>query len=118
LLLGGKKRMPKTKIKQGDREVDVWYQYPALVPNEWMALVRKLHPVTAIIVWEVLNGTLSAETISLAQTSPDWDRFTAIRIVGGGNPAAALQVVDMARAELDEIFDEVLPNYNARRVVH
>lgn len=110
--------MPKTKIKQGDREVEVWYQSPALVPNEWIALVRKLHPVTAIVIWEVLNGSLSAETISLAQNSPDFERFSAVRIVGGGNPAAALQVVEMARAQLDEIFDEVLPNYAARRVVH
>jgi hypothetical protein len=110
--------MPKTKVKKGDQEVEIWYQYPVLVPTEWMALVRKLHPVTAIIVWEVLNGTLSPETISLAHSSPDWDRFSAVRIVGGGNPAAAVQVVEMALAELDEIFDEVLPNYAARRIVH
>jgi hypothetical protein len=110
--------MPKTKVKLGNHEVEVWFQYPPLVPEEWVELMHKLHPITAIVVWEILNGHLRPETISLAQSSPDWDRFTAIRIVGGGNPEMVHEVAETARPELDEIFDEVLPNYATRRVLH
>ena len=110
--------MPKTKIKLGDREVETWYEYPDLIPQEWVNLVRKLHPITAIVVWEVLNNHLSSETMMLAQSSPDWERFNVIRIVGSGNTEAREEVMEHARAELEEIFDHILPGYATRRVVH
>lgn len=110
--------MPKTKIKLGDREVETWYEYPALIPEEWVNLVRKLHPITAIVVWEVLNNRLSPETMMLAQSSPDWERFSIVRIVGSGSAAGSEEVMDHARAELEEIFDHLLPGYATRRILH
>lgn len=102
-------------MKIGDREIETWYEYPALVPQEWVNLVQKLHPVTAIVLWEVLNNHLTPETISLAQTSPDWDRYALIRTVGSGNPAVCEEVTERARGEVEEIFEHLLPNFNARR---
>ena len=110
--------MPKTKFKVGDREVETWYEYPELIPEEWVNLVRKLHPVTAIVVWEVLNNRLSPETMMLAQSSPDWDRFSAIRIVGSGNASVVEEVSERARGEMEEIFEHLLPGYSSRRVLH
>jgi hypothetical protein len=110
--------MPKTKLKIGDREVETWYEYPALIPEEWVMLVRKLHPVTAIVVWEVLNNRLSPETIRLAQSSPDWERYTAIRIVGGGNVLFCEEVAELARGEMEEIFENLIPGYAGRRTLH
>ncbi len=109
--------MPKVKVRIGDREIETWYEYPVLIPEDWVHVVRKLHPVTAIVIWEVMTGSLSPETISLAQTSPDWDRFTAIRVVAGGNPMHCKEVAEVARIELEEVFADLLPDYTARRVL-
>lgn len=110
--------MPKTKFKIGDREVETWYEYPALIPEEWVNLIRKLHPITAIVVWEVLNNNLSPQTISLAQTSPDWEKFNVVRIVGSGNPVFCEEVSERARGEIEEIFNYLLPDFNERRILH
>lgn len=109
--------MPPRKMDFENDEFDEWDYQPA-VPEEWEDLIYRLHPITAIIVWEVLTNHLSPMTISLAQSSPDWGRYTAIRIVGSGNPAALKDVAENARPDLEEIFADHIPNYRSRRILH
>jgi len=91
---------------------------PPQLPIDWVTLVCKLHPITAIVVWEVMTGSLTPATITLAQSSPDWDRYLAIRIVGSGNPEACADVASFARQELDEIFRAVIPGYKNRLLLN
>ena len=50
---------------------DQSFQQPPQIPQEWIMMVNKLHPVTAAVVWQVLTGTIQPSTITLAQNSPD-----------------------------------------------
>ena len=33
----------------------ITYRQPPQIPSEWITMVCKLHPVTAAVVWQVLN---------------------------------------------------------------
>lgn len=100
------------------RQKSSFYTPPPEIPREWIDLLLRLHPITAIVVYEVLTHTLSAATMDLAKYSPDWDRFTLVRAVGGGNADLADMVCDEAAGFLDEVFDLVLPGRSTRRVLH
>lgn len=110
--------MAKPKIKLGDRDIDFWNHSLNLYPEEWGELIRKLHPITAVVIWGILTNSLTPETLSLAKSSPDWNRFTAVRIVGGGNPKFCKEVAEIAMGEMEEVFEEVLPDYTSRRILH
>ncbi len=99
-----------------NRNTFVEYQLPPEVPKEWVQLISKLHPITAIVVWEVLTNRVSPATITLAQYSPDWDRYIALQIIGGGNAAICEDVAQIARPELDEIFTDVLPGHESNQI--
>ena len=71
------------------------YRQPPQIPQEWLTMVCKLHPVTAAVVWQVLTSTISATTITLAQSSPDRGRFNLVSIVGG----------DFPKEEMDRLRD-------------
>ncbi len=109
--------MPSKKMEFNEENFDEWNLQPA-VPEEWEDLIYKLHPITAVVVWEVLTNNVSPMTIALAQSSPDWDRYTAIRIVGSGDPTALVDIAENARPDLDEIFSDHIPNYKSRRIIH
>ena len=99
-----------------NRNTFVEYQLPPEVPKEWVQLISKLHPITAIVVWEVLTNRVSPATITMAQYSPDWDRYIALQIIGGGNAAICEDVAQIARPELDEIFTDVLPGHESNQI--
>jgi hypothetical protein len=80
-------------------------------------MVCKLHPVTAAVVWQVLTSTISATTITLAQSSPDRGRFNLVSIVASGNPDAVEEVTQLARMEVDEILFTVVPGYHSRQIL-
>lgn len=80
-------------------------------------MVCKLHPVTAAVVWQVLTSTISATTITLAQSSPDRGRFNLVSIVANGNPDAVEEVTQLARMEVDEILFTVVPGYHSRQIL-
>jgi hypothetical protein len=80
-------------------------------------MVCKLHPVTAAVVWQVLTSTISASTITLAQSSPDRGRFNLVSIVANGNPDAVEEVTQLARMEVDEILFTVVPGYHSRQIL-
>lgn len=92
------------------------YRHPPQIPQEWVTMVSKLHPITAAVVWQVLNGTLTPSTITLAQNSPDRERFTMINIVAGGSANACELITEMAREEVEEILLTVVPGYFSRRI--
>jgi len=104
-------------MDDGIRRMAVEIQQPPDVPKEWVQLISKLHPITAVVVWEVLTNRLSPATISLAQYSPDWERYIALQIVGGGNAAVCDDVAQIARLELDEIFTDLLPGHESSQVL-
>jgi hypothetical protein len=97
---------------------EVHYNDPPNLPQDWYQAVKQLHPITAIIFWEVLNMSLTPMSVSLAQRSPDWDRYTLLRVVGGGNPNLPKEVAEIAMDFVDEIFADCLPNHRSSRVLH
>jgi hypothetical protein len=109
--------MPVFKLTMGHQEIELEYDDTPAVPDEWIEMLNQLHPLTACVVWEILTANLSPATISLAQNSPDYDRYEAIRIVAGGNPETLLEVASLARPELEEIFVDLIPN-DPRRIIH
>lgn len=100
--------MPTKKVIIEGKEVHINYSLPPRLPLAWVELLNKLHPVTAVVVWEVLTDSLTPLTITLAQTSPDWSNYTAIRIVGGGNPNYCKDVAALARDAIAPIFEDLL----------
>lgn len=94
------------------------FQQPPQIPQEWIMMVNKLHPVTAAVVWEVLTGTIKPSTITLAQNSPDRNRFTLINLVAGGNAGDCETITQMARSEVDEILNAMVPGYSTRKIIH
>jgi len=94
------------------------FQQPPQIPQEWIMMVNKLHPVTAAVVWQVLTGTIQPSTITLAQNSPDRGRFMLINIVADGNANDCDTVTQMARLEVDEILNTIVPGYNTRKIIH
>jgi hypothetical protein len=107
--------MPSFKMPDG---TEAHYNDPPALPQEWYQAVKRLHPITAIIFWEVLNSSLTAMSVPLARLSPDWDRYTLLRVVGGGNPTMPEEVAEIAMDYIDEIFDDCLPNHRSTRVLH
>lgn len=92
------------------------FRQPPQIPQEWVTMVSKLNPITAAVVWQVLNGTITPSTISLANTSPDRERFTLIGIVAGGNANACEELTELAREEVEEILTSVVPGYYTKRI--
>ena len=93
------------------------FRQPPQIPQEWLTMVFKLHPVTAAVVWQVLTTTISASTITLAQSSPDRIRYNLINIVASGNPDECEEVTQLARMEVDEILFSVVPGYRSRNIL-
>jgi hypothetical protein len=96
---------------------DLSYRQPPQIPQEWLTMVCKLHPVSAAVVWQVLTTTITAATIRLAQSSPDRGRFNLITIVAAANPNECEQITQLARMEVDEILFSVVPGYLSRQIL-
>lgn len=119
LLQSGKNRNGLGKMPDFDFDYnfdDLSFRQPPQIPQEWLTMVCKLHPVTAAVVWQVLTSTISASTITLAQSSPDRGRFNLVSIVASGNPDAVEEVTQLARMEVDEILFTVVPGYHSRQI--
>jgi hypothetical protein len=93
------------------------FRQPPQIPQEWLTMVCKLHPVTSAVVWQVLTAEILPSTITLAQSSPDRKRFSLISIVAGGNPDDCEEVTQMARQAVDEILFTVVPGYQSRQIL-
>lgn len=98
--------------------LDVQYKNPPEIPAEWINLMTQLHPITAVVIWEVMTGNLSPASLRLARYSPDRERYTSIAIIAGGNPDFCGELAEMARQDLDEIFQDLLPEYRPYQVLH
>ena len=96
---------------------DFEFRQPPHIPQEWLTMVCKLHPVTAAVVWQVLTTTITAATITLAQSSPDRGRFNLVSIVASGNPDECDEVTQLARMEVDEILFAIVPGYRSRQIL-
>jgi hypothetical protein len=107
--------MPTFKLPDGS---EAQYNDPPVLPQEWYQAVKQLHPITAIIFWEVLNMSLTPMSVPLARLSPDWDRYTLLRVVGGGNPTLPKEVAEIAMDYIDEIFEDCLPKHHSSRILH
>ena len=96
---------------------EIAFRQPPQIPQEWLTMVCKLHPVTAAVVWQVLTATILPSTITLAQSSPDRRRFNLVSIVASGNPDDCEEVTQMARQAVDEILFSVVPGYRSRQIL-
>ena len=90
---------------------------PPQIPQEWVTMLCKLHPVTAAVVWQVLSATVNPSTITLAQSSPDLGRFMLISLIANGSVDACDELTKIAREEMDEILNTVVPGYNNRKLL-
>lgn len=93
------------------------FREPPQIPQEWVTMIYKLHPVTAAVVWQVLSGIITPSTITLAKSSPDLGRYMLINIVANGNVDACEEITRIAREELDEILKALVPGYQSRQVM-
>jgi hypothetical protein len=86
---------------------------PPQVPAHWLEAVLKLHPISAIVFWQVMTDTLTPETITLATYSPEYSKYTFLRAVGGGNPEFLKDVADIARGTIElgthDLFSKPAP---------
>ena len=59
--------------------------------------LAKLPPIVAAVVWDVVRGTVTADTIRLAQNASkaDWDQYDVLRIIGGGDPEAVKELAEI-----------------------
>ena len=96
---------------------DFEVRQPPQIPQEWLIMLLKLHPVTAAVVWQVLSGTITPSTITLAQNSPDCGRYHLIAIVAAGNPDACEDVTQLARMHIDEILFSLVPGHRSRQKI-
>jgi hypothetical protein len=94
------------------------FQPPPQIPQEWIVMVCKLHPLTAAVVWQVLTSMISPSTITLAQHSPDRGRFMLVNLVALGNANDCEELTRLARQEVDEILLATVPGYHVRKLVH
>ena len=90
---------------------------PPQIPQEWVTMLCKLHPLTAAVVWQVLTGIINPSTITLAQSSPDRDRFVLVNLIANGSVEDCDELSKIAREEMDEIFNSVVPGYNNRKLL-
>jgi hypothetical protein len=99
-------------------QLDVKFKHPPEIPEEWVELINQMHPITAVVIWEILTGNLSPASLRLARYSPDRERYTSIAIIAGGNPDYCGELAEMARQDLDEIFADLLPEFRQYQVLH
>jgi hypothetical protein len=109
--------MPAQRFLQGSDDNNIEIDSRSDIPQEWLRLVYRLNPITAIVVWEVLTGSVSPTTIALARYSPDWERYTAIRIIAGGDPKFCQELRDLAHEEINEIFLDKIPELQSRQIL-
>lgn len=108
-----KNQVPEFDFDLNFEEIN--FRQPPQIPQEWLTMMFKLHPVTATIVWQVLTSTISASTITLAQSSPDRGRYNLVSIVASGNPDELEEVTQLARMEADQILFSTVPGYHSRQ---
>lgn len=100
--------MTTQKFKMMDQNMEVEIDRPPEIPTEWVEIIEKLHPITAVVVWALLNDQVSAEIISLAGYSPDIRRYESVAIVAKGNPQELESVTHQAYEELFVLFSDLL----------
>ena len=105
--------MTARKFKMVDRNMEVEIDRPPEIPAEWVEIIEKLHPITAVVVWALLNDRVSAEIISLASFSPDIRRYESVAIVAKGNPQELESVTHRAYEELFVLFSDLLDHPRA-----
>jgi len=68
--------------------------------------LNSLPPLVAAVVWDVINGRVTAETVALADEVSDeeWAKYDVVRIVGACNPA--YDVSEMTKVLLAEMLDK------------
>lgn len=94
--------------KMAETKMALEFDRPPEIPAEWVEVVEKLHPITAVIVWSVLNHQVTPETIGLAKYSPDLQRFRSVAVVANGNPQALEAVTQQAYELLFDLFTDLL----------
>lgn len=93
----------------------VEFSIPPEIPWEWVELLGKLNPITAVVAWELLTNNLSPASITLARFSPDLERYLFLKIVAGGNPSYCEEIAQLARPELDDVFADYLPGFDRKK---
>ena len=46
---------------------EIELEYTNEIPLEWVRLVSRLHPITAVVVWAVLNNQVTPEVVKIGR---------------------------------------------------
>jgi len=70
--------------------------------------LNSLPPLVAAVVWDVVNGRITKETVAVANatTEDDFARYDVIRCVAAANPKYA--PITEAQACVDHMLEELL----------
>ncbi len=73
--------------------------------TRYVELIRKLPPLVAVIVWDVVNGQITQSTVNLAQVTSkeEFDRFDIVRCVAAANPK--YPPLELAMGLVDEMVE-------------
>lgn len=102
--------MRSKKLKLGDKSIDYFFEQPPQIPAEWVEVIEKLHPITAVVIWAVLNNQVSGEIISLARYSPDLHHYEAVTIIAHSDLNNLEENTSLAQEELFAIFSVLVDN--------
>ena len=72
--------------------------------DRYVELMRRLQPLVAGVVWDVVNGRITQSTVELAQATSkeEFDRFDIIRCVAAANPK--YPPLELAMGLVDEML--------------
>ncbi|HHY89827.1 MAG TPA: hypothetical protein GYA06_13020 [Chloroflexi bacterium] len=95
---------------------EIELEYTNEIPLEWVRLVSRLHPITAVVVWAVLNNQVTPEVVALASYSPDLNRYNAISTIANGDLRGLEGVTHTAYEGLFEILADVMDYQHSQRL--
>lgn len=109
--------MTVRRVKLGEQWIELVEIPTFQIPPEWVTLMGRLHPITAVVVWAVLNNQLTEEIMQLARYSPDVRRYEMMGIVAGGNSEDLPDVTRLAYDQLLEVYADVFNDPRENRML-
>lgn len=75
--------------------------------EQYLQLMKRLPPLVAAVVWDVVNGRINEHTIELAQSTSEeeFEKHDIIRCVVAANPNHP--PLDLARELIDEMIENM-----------
>ena len=78
--------------------------------TQYMDLIKSLPPLMAVLVWDVVNNHVTAETVALAnQTSKEeFQTYDLVRMLAAGNPNYGKFLAEDGKVLVDDMVEEMV----------